>query len=199
MAIIRSQNGRVLTKAGKVSCQCCTIDIALTFDFGPQGVCDCTTVECYDAVANPSPATLTVGGVTYTNEQPFTDRVRLPRITIQGPIVGGSGLFLGYNNIVTSPKVMRLFGTVGGDIAITNRRLGTTYPVPDSVSDVSFFIPQEGQFPCGVCPTPRNGPHSVDYMFVLYPTMFLHLNAVSFLNCFPWFRLQLQVVSDAPP
>ena len=83
---IRTQNGRVLTKAGKVSCQCCTIDIPLEYNFGPQGECDCNTIECYDAATNPSPASFTVGGVEYPNEVPGTDRVRLPRITIQGPI-----------------------------------------------------------------------------------------------------------------
>lgn len=196
---IRTQNGRVLTKAGKVSCQCCTIDIPLEYNFGSQGECDCNTVECYDAATNPSPASFTVGGVEYPNEVPGTDRVRLSRITIQGPIIDGNGFFIGYNNIVTSPKIMRLSGTVGGDIAYTNRRLGTTYPVPPSVADVNLQILQDGEFPCGVCPTPRNGPHAVNYLFVLYPTMFLTLNPVTFFNCFPWFRLQLEVVSDLPP
>lgn len=198
MALVRTQNGRVLTKNGKVSCECCTIDIALQYDFGPQGECDCETVTCYN-VDNPSPASLTVGGVEYTNETPNSETARLSPITIQGPIFNASGFIIGYNNIVSSPKIMRLTGTVGGDIAITNRRLGTTYPVPPSVADMVYVIPQDGEFPCGTCSTPRNGPHAVSYLFVLYPTMFCYINPVSYFECFPWFRLQLEVVSDLPP
>jgi hypothetical protein len=196
---VRTQGGRVLTKGGKISCQCCTIDIPLEFNFGPQGECNCGTVECYNVINKPSPASLTVNGTVYTNELPNSDRVQLRRINIQSPIIDGNGFFLGYNNIVTSPKVMRLFGTVGGDIAITNRRLATTYPVPPNVEDVNGVIPQNGEFPCGVCSTPRNGPHAVSYLFVLYPTMFFYINPVSFLECFPWFRLKLEIVGDAAP
>lgn len=212
MAAIRTSNGVVLLKDKKVSCGCCEeeIEIGGEIEFGDFGECDCDTVLCYNATTNPSPATMTVGSTTYTNETPGTNRFSPivsnfsgASVWIQYPMIvagnePGTTIYQGYSNIVTSPTIIRLTGNVGGDIAINSRRLiePRTWPTEIEVNNV---VPQEGEFPCGNCSVPRNGVHPVDFTFVLYPNMFFYISLFSYLECFPWIRLRLRSVGPYTP
>lgn len=192
---LKTFNGRILTRNGLPSCTCCDADVDFDIVFGPQGDCDCGTVQCFNAATNPSPSTVTVGGTIYTNTSAGTDLLELGSnaINLQAPVQQPDGSFVFETNLVSSPSVMRLSGSVGGDFYYTNRRLGasTTYPVPPEIPNVTNLVPNAGEFSCGVCAGPRNGPHPVDFTFVLYPTMFFYITPISYLACFPWIRLNL--------
>lgn len=199
---LKTFNGRVLTRSGLPSCTCCDAEVNFDIVFGPQGDCDCGTVQCFNAATNPSPATVNAGGTTYTNAAPGSDVLLLNANTIflQAPTELPNGTFGYETNLVSSPSLMRLSGTVGGDFYFTNRRLATTYPVPPDIPNVVNFIPNAGEVPCGICAVPRNGPRPIDFIFVLYPTMFVFITPLSFLACFPWLRLNLtRIGSYAPP
>lgn len=197
---IRTQNGRVLLKNRRVSCECCEENsINIGVNFGEIGEdCDCEVAPCF-TVTNPSPAQITVDGIEYKNTTPGSEKITLAGVLVQFPVFVNDA-FLGFNNIVSSPTLIGITGTVGGDIAVTVRRFGSkSIGVPAEIPDVLAQIPQEGMFPCGVCPVPRNGPHQVDAVFVLYPNMFFFVEPVSFLECFPWMRLNVQSIGPFTP
>lgn len=210
MPNVRLQNGRVLTRNGRVLCECCDLDF--TASFGDFGQCDCATVLCYDAITKPSPATRTIGGITYTNRTPNTNKFDLGgalasnnSVRINYPIVtqtgGGSFVISGWQNFTANPSIVRLTGAVGGDIELWMiADVGSPYPSGWNSSNALFgVIPHEGQYPCGTCDVPRNGPHPINYTFILYPNTYAWIAPVSYLDCFPWLRLRLTRVRSLAP
>jgi hypothetical protein len=161
-----------------------------------------------------SPASVTIGGITYPNDKPNSNVFQLGAdnfpdsysTILQGAIFGpspetGQIVFQGWNNIVNEPSVVRLTGQVGGDIAIWHLQLLTNNygPTFNDEWGISGLIPNEGEFPCGYCEVPRNGSHNIDVMFTIFPNTYVWINALSYLTCFPWFSLRLRRVGPAAP
>jgi hypothetical protein len=136
MAAIKTQDGIVLLRDGRVSCECCDIQIG-EFNFSSPEACDCEAVDCYSVATNPSPQSVVAGGITYTNTTPNTDRFQLGTnvlpsgysVILQSPNIvslgGGAFTIDGWNNLVSEPTIVRLFGQVGGDILLDVARAGT--------------------------------------------------------------------------
>lgn len=180
-------------------------------DFLQPGTCDCATAQCYRGPNNLglSPQSIIAAGVEWTNRTPGTVRFTpdIPSAAVGGAsgfyiqyprlINTGTGTaYVGYRNVVDEPTIVRLIGAVGGDIQINIRALGEPQTW-DSSLNMTNFVPQEGEFPCGrldSCPIPRNGPHNLDFVFALYPNMFFYLEPFSYIRCFPYLNLRLRRV-----
>jgi hypothetical protein len=211
MAIRTNSGGVVITKNGLVSCQCCNggevpggeFDVV----FGAIGACDCSAttfpnaVYCYqdlslgpgvDLSRQLSPASITVNGITYQNETPNTTRFTLPPIFLQGPTFDELGNINGFINRVSQPSVVNIFGSVGGDVAVSDRAPAGQPSGPD-------YVPDEGEFPCGICDTPRNGPHVLNINAVMYPNVLFYVVPFTYLRCFPHLRLRVTIVGPYTP
>lgn len=214
MAAIRTQGGSVLLRGGKASCACCEDVITIgDINFGDTGNCDCETVQCYNTTTNPSPPSVTSGGIIYSNATTGTDRFVINTLYLQGPIYQNFDTtqpIVAWQNYVTQPSVMLLTGSVGGDIAIEQLLTfgggafalenGVTFPSDwNAVYRMVDVIPHEGEYPCGVCDTDRNGPHSINFAFVLWPYTYFRIRPLSYLECFPWYRLTLRRTGPLPP
>lgn len=209
---IATQGGLPILKDGILSCSCCDGSIVLgDVNFGNQGSCNCDEVLCYNATTNPSPATLVTEFGTYTNQTPNSNRVTIGRLTIQpagriqGPIFVNDTI-VGWNNFVSEPSIVRVSGTVGGDIELSHyifegsEAFGFEFPANfEAEYEFTQILIGEGEYPCGICDTPRNGPHPISHTFVMFPYTYVEVNAVSFLQCFPWFRLTIQRLGPLPP
>ena len=224
MPNVRTSNGNVLLKNGKVTCQCCIPEeedllegpdgFGYPLDFVEPGICDCSTIPCYREPNNLSPATVVAGGITWTNRTPGT--VRFTPDIPSAAVGGASGFYIqypqlistppgttyvGYRNVVSEPTIVRLAGSVGGDIQMNIRALTEPQTWDDGLN-LTNFVPQEGEFPCGApasCPIQRNGPHQVDYIIVLYPNMFFYIEPFSYIQCFPYLNLRLTIVGPYTP
>jgi len=227
VATIKLQNGNVVLQDGKVSCECCDIDINADYAFANPEDCDCETAVCYSST-NPPPYELNIAGTVYENRAPIINgaqqRFQVGRQIgryIDGgslfAITGGTGpyrlpnganTYSGWVNVVSSPAVVRITGNIGGDMEIWHVRFDNTingivpyeYPLNwENNFELRGVVPDEGEYPCGVCSTPRNGPRPVDYSFVLWPFTWFSINLISYLECAPWAQLRLQRVGPYTP
>ncbi len=210
MAISLNQ-GAIAIKDGLISCPCCIETDFNVFDIvvGPIGECDCETsgppepgqnpdaAVCYAETINGipallSPPSLTINGLTYTNQTPNTERFTLAPIFLQGPIFDQLGNITGFQNRVSEPTIVNIFGSVGGDVAISDR-------APAGLPSGVDYVPDEGEFPCGICDTPRNGPHAVNINAVLYPNVLFYFVPFTYIRCFPNLRLRVTVLGPVAP
>lgn len=216
MAIVIHQ-GAVAVKEGRITCSCCEeddIELGADVNFGETGNCDCETVVCFNADTNPSPANMTIGGLVYPNADPNTDHFVFVTQLLQGPttiFVPGSPVAINaWRNYFSQPSIVRLTGQVGGDIALEQllgpgsaaiaAQNGISFPANwNSVYRMTNLIPQDGQFPCGVCDTPRNGPHNVDYVFALWPYTYFRIKPWTYFDCAPHYSLRLRRLGPLAP
>jgi hypothetical protein len=187
MALIRTTNGSVITQNNRVSCECCEINLDQNVDFGEFGECDCATAECLQ-----------------------TRRI-VQTFILQGATGPSPNNITGWRNIVSRASVVRISGTVGADIAIYQRTLGQSYDfaeqnnfvLPQNFNSSIYYmddvVPNDGEFPCGTCNPPRNGPHALSFQFVLWPYTLFYIELISYIDCNPWTRLRLFRVGNFTP
>lgn len=184
---VRTQNGgKVVLKDGRVSCECCgdgefSEDINsgdIETGAGGPSSCQCTT--------DPNATT----GQCVDGYLPRGYRYFQIRYAVSGWV-----------NIVSSPKVMNLYGSVVGDVKIY-RYCPHDAGDPEAPSVILPFLNEiidEGAFPCGDCVPAKNGLHIIDYTFLLAPNHYLLFDFLIGFNCPFYARLRLKSVGPYTP
>lgn len=196
MAALRTQNGRILTRNGAAACACCDEAgegevISFGFNLGTVGNCNCDGLICFDPddFLTPDADEFVFDSTnppTYQSPNPYYPYANPgPEAFVQIPWSFTNTPGPGWKNIVSEPSLMRISGTVGGDIRIVVNKFvvnsDPTFPVIDEIID-------EGEAPCGTCFTPRNGIHSISYTFPLKPQVILAFDLRTYTICTPYFR-----------
>lgn len=196
---IKTRNGLPLYLNGNISCECCEDEtIQLNFAINSPEDCDCPSKRCFnpdDPEAPSASPTYTQGGSVLSN--PFYPYANfIAGVYLQIPNSIANPALPGWTNIVSSPSVMRISGSIGGDIRII---VNETTVTPDPTFPQINTIIDEGEAPCGTCFTPRNGPHNINYTFPLKPDVILYFDLRSYVQCGGYINCEISRVGPYTP